>query len=137
VPAGAVFPLLVWIVLAPADVRAGCSHLVTSRDDRVLLPLFLQDVMTDRGKDPAAPGLPLSIPQSPGPCRGAWCGDGQSVPAVPVGTLRIRAESWAWNPAVPSPASLPPACLLQEAADLHPSRRAIPIFCPPRIASGA
>ena len=34
--AGAVFPLLVWALLAPAEARAGCSHLVVSRTDRAL-----------------------------------------------------------------------------------------------------
>ena len=69
VPAAAVFPLLAWILLAPAGVQAGCSHLVISRYDRVLLPSLLQDAMTDRGDGAVAASLPLQSPVS-GPLPG-------------------------------------------------------------------
>jgi hypothetical protein len=135
-PAGAVFPLLVWILLAPAGVQAGCSHLVTSRNDRMLLPSFLQGTMTDRG-DATAPALPISGPRSPGPCLGLWCDAGPAVPAVPAGTVHIRDGSWAWCPVVPDPDPVVPSRLLEGAAEIHPSRRATSTFRPPRIAARA
>jgi hypothetical protein len=130
---GAVFALMAWMLFAPSDVQAGCSHLVTSRTDRTLLPLFLQDVMPDQGNHASAPSLPLSMPESPRPCRGAWCADGPAVPAAPSGTVSLRAELWAWSTAMPDPDSATPSRLIEDAADLHPRRRATPTFRPPRL----
>jgi hypothetical protein len=42
---GAVFALMAWMLFAPSDVQAGCSHLVTSRTDRTLLPMLLESCL--------------------------------------------------------------------------------------------
>jgi hypothetical protein len=133
--AGAVFPLLAWFLFAPPVVQAGCSHLVTSRTDRTLLPTFLQDVMPDRGDTASTPLLPSSLPESPRRCRGAWCSGGPTVPAVPAGTVSPRASSWAWYTAMPDPDPTTPSRLIEDAAALRPSRRGTPTFRPPRLSS--
>ncbi len=131
VPAGVVLPLLVWVVLAPAEVRAGCSHLVTSRNNRVLLPSFLPGDLLDRG-GAVTSALPRPLPWTPGPCRGAWCGDGRSAPAVPAGTIRFRDGSWAWRPvgAGPGPRCGPLLPCSRKRADLHPHARVPPHLSP-------
>ncbi len=129
----AVLALAVSAVLAPAGVRAGCSHLVTSRSDRVLLPSLLQDDLLDRGRTLASAD-PLPLPRFPDPCRGMSCGDGRSSPTVPTGMVRIRAGSWAWSPPAQYLASPPASRILEEAGDPHPARRTAPIFRPPRLA---
>jgi hypothetical protein len=131
-PAGAVFPLLVWVVLTPAKVRAGCSYGVISRYDRALIASFPRDTTILRA-DAATPAPPLSKPRSPSPCQAEWCGDRQPAPAVPAGTLPIRADSWAWFVAVADPVSLLPSHVFDDAADLHPSRCVEPVFRPPRL----
>jgi hypothetical protein len=131
--AGAVFPLLAWFLFAPPVVQAGCSHLVTSRTDRTLLPSYLLDVISDRGNDASTP----SLPESPRRCRGAWCSDDPAVPAVPSGTTRIRAGLWAWCTAMRDPDVVTPSRLIEHAADPRPSRRTAPIFRPPRLSASA
>jgi hypothetical protein len=132
-----VFPLLAWILFAPPLVQAGCSHLVTSRTDRTLLSSFLQDVMPDQRNDASTPLLPSSMPESPRPCRGAWCNDVPAVPAVPSGTVNLRTTLWAWYSAMPDPDSTTPSRLIETAGDLRPSHGTTPTFRPPRLPSRA
>jgi hypothetical protein len=137
-PTGAVWPLLVWVALAPAEVRAGCSHLVTSRADRAptRLPSILQGSPNDRA-GATGPILPLPGPAPSGPCRGAWCDDAPTAPAVPAGAVRIRAESWAWHAAAPVLDPTISPRLPAETATLRASHRAGAIFRPPRRGSRA
>jgi hypothetical protein len=137
VPAAAVFAVLLWAALAPANVQAGCSYLVTSRNDHLLLPSVLVGGMTDRGDGAAVALHPSPTPWPASPCRGASCGDAPSVPSVPAGTTRIRAESWASCASPPGQGPLSPWYLLAEVSVLHASRRVSPILRPPRTSSPA
>ena len=132
VSAGAVLLCLAWVLCAPADARAGCSHLVTSRTNRALLSSFLQDEVLYPGDAAATPSLPRSMPGSPSPCRGAWCSGGPTVPALPAATLSIRAPLWAWCESMPGPTSTSPSRLIEETADFRPLHRVIAVFHPPR-----
>lgn len=94
---GAILSLTTWVMLMPSDAIAGCSHLVTSRADRQRFSSLLGNlsdaiVALDRTMldIPAKPG-------SPAPCRGVWC-DGRNAPSVPVRSIVVPAESWAWSP---------------------------------------
>ncbi len=132
VPAGAALLCLAWILCAPADARAGCSHLVTSGTDRALLPSFLQDEVLHPGGAAVASSPPRSLPGSPSPCRGAWCSGGPTAPAMPAGTMSIRAPLWAWCASMPGLTSTSASRLIKEASDSRPLSRAIAVFHPPR-----
>src|ERR1700722_1382511 len=84
--AGAVATLLALALLAPPVAKAGCSHLVTSRNDRGHLSALVEPLMRDLG----GPSDPLSVPRGPRPCSGAWCTGQPEIPAVPAGTFDGR-----------------------------------------------
>jgi hypothetical protein len=145
--AGAGIALLGSVLFAPATARAGCSHLVTSRTDRVQFSHFLQAVSLEQARDPLkrfqptsrqqSPLPPVHLPQSPRPCRGAWCADRPSIPAAPAGEVSVRIDSWAWCPAMHCLDPATESGQLEAAADRRPLRRAAHTFRPPRISPRA
>jgi hypothetical protein len=127
-PAGAVLLFLAWVVLAPASVRAGCSHSVISRD-QARLDSTLRGATF--GPLDAAVHKP-SLPGSPGRCRGAWCNQSPISPAIPPGSKQIRDESCACCTVTPAPDLSAISCLPEQVSGLHLSRRDMSIFRPPR-----
>ena len=132
VPVGAVLLLVAWAFCAPRAARAGCSGLVTSRTDRHLLASFLPGETFDPGDATPSPFHSRPMPRAPSPCRGVWCDDGPTVPALPAGTEALRAPLWAWYPSIPGQVPMTPARVIAEGGDSHPLDRAIAIFRPPR-----
>jgi hypothetical protein len=134
---GAVLALLAWLMVATAEVQAGCSHLVRSRSDRVRLPSILQGAFWDREDGAAASSLPPSLPSSPGSCRGAWCGGGPGVPAVPAATVDGRLGPWAcWTP-IPELLPILSSFLAPPTMVLNPVDGGSAVFHPPRRLSSA
>jgi hypothetical protein len=94
--AGAVVGLLALVSLAPADVQAGCSHLVTSRTDLRRDVSLIETLIRDLANDVAEPSEPRSAPPLPRSCSGALCSGQPAAPATPAGAVDGRLASWAW-----------------------------------------
>ena len=71
--------VLVWVNL-PQEALAGCSHAVTSRLQRDLLPSILRSVQGDPRDGTSSPTNPPTTPVPPGGCADMRCGDRASVP---------------------------------------------------------
>jgi hypothetical protein len=130
-----VLPLFVWMVLAPAAVRAGCSHQVSSRNDHAQLPSFLQGAAAALEPAGDASSSPVSPPRFPGSCRGARCDERSNAPIPPAGKAGFRGELWTWCVATTHADTSPRRGILTTATDLHPSRSLAFIFRPPRMLS--
>jgi hypothetical protein len=117
---------LAWLVLAPADAEAGCSHQVTSREqariDSMLLGATLGQLETA-----TAPNQ-----RSPAPCRGAWCDERRSTPVVPSGSVHAHDESWALSTTVAEVVPSTTSRLPERAGSLHTAHPCTPLFRPPR-----
>src|SRR4051794_2773145 len=91
-PAGAITTLLALVLIAPSVAKAGCSHLVTSRNDPARLPSLIEPLLHDL----AGQSDPLPTPPARRPCTGAWCSGQPAIPTVPSGAFEGRLGSWAW-----------------------------------------
>jgi hypothetical protein len=131
-PAGALALLLALFVIAPPELRAGCSHLVTSQSERTrpssLTDVFVVDVS---GGEPAR-SEPPSAPALPRPCSGAWCLTQPDAPAAPSGTSDVRLDTWAWYEVLPGSTSADSSSFSADEIDLRPRRPLGSVFRPPR-----
>jgi hypothetical protein len=131
--AGAVAALLALALFAPPVARAGCSHFVTSRTDPGRLFAPIEPLMQDLSRRSEAPRGPAD----PRPCSGAFCSGQPAVPAVPAGVFGGVLNAWACLTAVPGLASRVDSFLSPATDELHPTRRAIAVFHPPRFLPSA
>jgi hypothetical protein len=118
---------------APPVAQAGCSqHVIPQTDPGSLVTLFtpLMHDLSGRSQAPSAPA-------DPRPCSGAFCSGQPAVPAVPAQVLDGVLDSWACLAAVAGLALTDAYFLSVETGDLHPTRRAIAVFHPPRLLSSA
>ncbi len=120
--------LVIQILCAPATVRAGCSHLVTSRIDSARLPSILSIVVGDH----VQPMEERSLPQPPRPCSGAFCSGQPATPAVPAGWLGLTVDAWVWCPANLCTFSMSYALVSTENAVARPILQGSGVFHPPR-----
>jgi hypothetical protein len=136
-PAGALALLLALFVIAPPELRGGCSHLVTSQSERTrqssLIDAFVVD---DSGGEPAR-SEPPSVPALPRPCSGAWCPTQPDAPAAPSGTSDVRLETWAWYEVLPGSTSADSSSFSADEIDLRPRRPLGSVFRPPRLVLSA
>jgi hypothetical protein len=127
--AGTVVAFLASALFAPLVAEASCSHLVTSRTDRHQFSAVTEFLMHDL----AVPSDPLPEPSPPRPCSGAFCSGQPAVPAAPAGVFEGELESWACLTTVPEWPSTGHSFHLAVTVDLHPTRRTITVFHPPRL----
>jgi hypothetical protein len=130
-PAGAVATLLAFAVLAPPAVKAGCSHLVASKNGQAHLTSLVEPLM----RDLAGPSDPLSVPRGPRPCSGAWCSGQPATPPVPSGLFDGRLGSWALFASIPDKVSTASSFLSTETSTFRPLRGGNDVFHPPRLFS--
>jgi hypothetical protein len=130
--AGAVFPFMVWVLLAPTGAQAGCSHLVISRTNPVWLPSLV-----DLSGGEAGRSEPLPVTPPPRPCSGAWCSEQPATPAVPPGSIDGRLHFWAWCASIPERVPIDPFFLTLEISALHAVHRRTVLFHPPRLVPSA
>jgi hypothetical protein len=121
--------LLALALLAPSVAKAGCSHLVTSRNDPGRLASLVESLM----RDLAGPSDPLPTSPSRPRCSGAWCSGQPAIPPVPPGTFEGRLGSWAWCASSPAEVSTAPHSLVVETHVVVPLRRGNEVFHPPRL----
>ena len=121
--------LLALGLLAPSAARAGCSHLVTSRDDAARHTSLDGSLV----RDLAGPSSPLPSPSPPRPCSGAWCSGQPAVPPVPPGTFDGHLGSWAWHAPGLDDDSTDPSYLVAETPVLSLLHRGTEVFHPPRL----
>jgi hypothetical protein len=121
--------LLALAQLAPQVAKAGCSHLVTSKNDRGRLASLVEPLM----RDLASQSDPLSLPRGPRPCSGAWCSGQPAAPPVPSGTFEGRLGSWAWYAPSPDEVTTAASFLSAGTVTLRPLRRGNDVFHPPRL----
>ncbi|MHB1555958.1 MAG: hypothetical protein ACYC61_00625 [Isosphaeraceae bacterium] len=131
--AGAILSFLAIALFAPRGAVAGCSHLVTSRSDRVPFASLLDPLTRDLAGSPDS----SSEPRQPRRCTGAFCSGQPASPVVPAGTLEPRLASWAWYTPSSDGLSTDPSFLPAETRILRPLRRETDIFHPPRLLPSA
>ena len=127
-PVGAVLTLLALALLAPSAAKAGCSHLVTTRDESGQHATLVEPLM----RDLAGPSDPLSAPPSRRPCSGAWCAGRDAIPAVPPGAFEGRLRSWAWCMSSPDDLSTTPHFFSVDFPIVAPLHQGDDVFHPPR-----
>jgi hypothetical protein len=126
--AGAVVAFLAWALFAPPVAEAGCSHLVASWADRYESSALSESLMHDL----ATSSDPLPEPSRPHPCSGAFCSGQPAVPAAPAKVFDGARDSSAFLTAVPGLVVNGDSFLPAEKGAVHPTRRTIAVFHPPR-----
>jgi hypothetical protein len=126
--AGAVVAFLAWALFAPPVAEAGCSHLITSRADRRESSALAGSLMHDL----ATSSDPLPEPSRPRPCSGAFCSGEPAVPAVPAKVFDGVRDSSAFLTAVAGLLVSGDSFLSAKRGAVHPTRRTIAVFHPPR-----
>jgi hypothetical protein len=135
-PAGAAVTLLAIVVIAPPSARGGCSHLVTSQNDRVKLAYLIDPSIVDFSDIELGRIETPAIPPSRRPCSGAWCSGQPGAPAAPPKANDRHVDSWAWHrPTRGSP--LVVAFFRSERNSPCPNYRRDAILRPPRFLPSA
>jgi hypothetical protein len=132
--AGALALLLAFFVIAPPELRAGCSHLVTSQSERTRQPSLIDAFVVDVSGGEPARSEPSSVPS---PCSGAWCSTQPDAPAAPPGTSEMRLDTWAWYEVLPGSTSADSSSFSADEIDLRPRRPLGSVFRPPRLVPSA
>jgi hypothetical protein len=136
-PAGALALLLALFVIAPPELRGGCSHLVTSQSERTRQPSLIDAFVVDVSGGEPARSEPPSLPALPRPCSGAWCSTQPHAPAAPPGTSEVRLDTWAWYEALPGSTAAVPSAFSADENDLRPRHPLGSVFRPPRLVPSA
>jgi hypothetical protein len=125
---GAAATLLALGLFAPPIANAGCSHLVTSENNRTGASSLIGSVMHDLAGP--SDSLPLTPPGRP--CSGAWCSGQPAVPPVPIAPEDRQVEPWACFVPVQDVGSVDSSLFLAAKGALRPLRGGNDVFHPPR-----